>query len=53
MFEDQAKDMRRALKFKGRKATLVELPGYDIQNSEREARPMILKAVSEFIEEHL
>lgn len=53
MLKDQAKDMRRALKRKGRDVTLLEIPGYDFLHSEREARPKVLKAVSDFIEEHL
>jgi len=53
MLADSATIMRRDLRRKGRDVTLVELPGYDFVLSEREARPKILKAISEFVEEHL
>ena len=51
--EDSMKDMHRTLQRKGVDVSLVVLPGYSMQRTDHEARPLALEAISEFIDAHL
>ncbi len=53
MFYYSMKDMNRALRRKKVPVELVKLPGFDFQLSEFEARPVLLKSISQFVEQHL